>query len=336
MPPLWSTVPTVFAKVSKLQRFKYHFDPDQYQFQLINSSTHQLINSSTHQLINSSTHQLINSSTHQLINSSTHQLPTNPHNINSHYQYTFTHHLSIIKMVSFRAITVLAFAAVAVAQSTPAEVVANIDILTQKSQALQAPAQSLTIVNGPLVVIGQGPFPQIINGFVDIVSTATNDLQQMQGMTAVAAGAEADAIFAAYRDFVRVHQALLNILTGKAGLFSTVPFIGQPLAAVLRQDEGVLDVSHVLLNHQAPSHPAQRLVLSSLSSPLFHDTRRLTLEQTLAFKLIETVQSQASDLTASSTSLGGSLEQAIAAYEGLQTRKRAVGGSLRARAAIAV
>jgi len=47
----------------------------------------------------------------------------------------------------------------------------------------------------------------------------------------------------AEKQFVRVHQALLNILIGKAGLFQTVPFIGQPVAAVLRQIENVVDVS---------------------------------------------------------------------------------------------
>jgi len=43
--------------------------------------------------------------------------------------------------------------------------------------------------------------------------------------------------------FVRVHQVLLNILIGKAGLFQTVPFIGEPVAATLRQLESVVDVS---------------------------------------------------------------------------------------------
>ena len=46
--------------------------------------------------------------------------------------------------------------------------------------------------------------------------------------------------------FVRVHQVLLNILIGKAGLFQTVPFIGQPVAAVLRQVEAIVDVSSTL------------------------------------------------------------------------------------------
>lgn len=44
---------------------------------------------------------------------------------------------------------------------TPSDVVSNIKTLTRRSQALQAPAQSISIVSGPLIVIGQGPFPQV-------------------------------------------------------------------------------------------------------------------------------------------------------------------------------
>jgi hypothetical protein len=60
------------------------------------------------------------------------------------------------KMVSFRNLVVsaLALAAPIVAQTTPAQMVDNIKMITQKSQALQAPAQSITVVNGPLIVIG--------------------------------------------------------------------------------------------------------------------------------------------------------------------------------------
>jgi hypothetical protein len=64
----------------------------------------------------------------------------------------------------------------------------------------------------------------------------------MQGMAPVPAGAPSDAIFDAFREFVRVHQVLLNILIGKAGLFTVVPIIGQPVAAVLRQVEAIVDV----------------------------------------------------------------------------------------------
>ncbi|KAH9866332.1 hypothetical protein J1614_008899 [Plenodomus biglobosus] len=189
-------------------------------------------------------------------------------------------------MVSFHKIltAALAMAAPIVAQSTPAQVVSNIQMITQKSQALQGPSQSISIINGPLILIGQGPFPQIIIGFTDIVTTATTAIAQMQGMPPVPAGAQSDAIFDAFREFVRVHQVLLNILIGKAGLFNTVPFIGQPVAAVLRQVESVVD--------------------------------------TIAFALIDSVQSRATDLQGQASSLSGSLTTAIDSYDGLALSKK--------------
>ncbi|KAI8289985.1 hypothetical protein K4K60_007232 [Colletotrichum sp. SAR11_57] len=164
-------------------------------------------------------------------------------------------------------------------QTTPSQVVSNINMLTQKSQALQAPAESITIVNGPLIVAGQGPFPEIIRGFTDIVSTATTALSQMQGMAAIPPGANSDAIIEAFRGFVRVHQALLEILIGKAGLFSTVPFIGQPIAAVLRQIEAIVD--------------------------------------TLAFTLIDTLEGQASEIQSEADSLSATIGGAITSYQGV-------------------
>ena len=43
--------------------------------------------------------------------------------------------------------------------------------------------------------------------------------------------------------FHGVTQALLNILIGKAGILTQVPFVGGPVASVLRALEGVTDVS---------------------------------------------------------------------------------------------
>jgi hypothetical protein len=105
-------------------------------------------------------------------------------------------------MVSFRNFftAAVALSVPVAAQLSPAQVVSNIRMLTQKSQALQAPAQSITIINGPLIIIGQGPFPQIIVGFTDIVTTATTSIAQMQGMPPVPAGADSDAIFDAFRE----------------------------------------------------------------------------------------------------------------------------------------
>jgi len=206
-------------------------------------------------------------------------------------------------MVSFRAFTTIALAAFAVpivTAITPAQVVTNIQTLTTKSQALQAPAQSINIINGPLIVVGLGPFPPIISGFADIVTTATTAIASMQGMAPVPAGADSDAIFNAFREFVRVHQVLLNILIGKAGLFQTVPLIGQPVAAVLRQIENVVD--------------------------------------TVTLGLVDNVQSRSQDLQSQGNSLHMTVENAIESYDGLSLSKRGVPGSLRfaRRAAVAV
>lgn len=65
------------------------------------------------------------------------------------------HHLLLhtpAEMVSFRTIitSALALAAPIAAQATTAQVVEGLEGLTQKAAALQAPAQSITTVNGPL------------------------------------------------------------------------------------------------------------------------------------------------------------------------------------------
>jgi hypothetical protein len=119
---------------------------------------------------------------------------------------------SIIKMVSFRKVFVAAMAAVpALAALSPAQVVSNIKMLTQKSQALQAPAQSITIINGPLIIIGQGPFPQLIVGFTDIVSTVTTSIAQMQGSAPVTKAADATAIYDAFREVCKLSDIFQDV-----------------------------------------------------------------------------------------------------------------------------
>jgi hypothetical protein len=63
------------------------------------------------------------------------------------------------------------------------------------------------------IVIGQGPFPQIINQYVDIVSTSTTFISQSGGSRPVESAADQTAIYNAYREFARVNQATLNILS---------------------------------------------------------------------------------------------------------------------------
>lgn len=56
-------------------------------------------------------------------------------------------------------------------------------------------------------------------------------------------GSEATAIADAFRLFVKTHQALLDALIGTNGFIRKIPFVGPPVAAVLRSLEKVVNVS---------------------------------------------------------------------------------------------
>ncbi|KAI0867833.1 hypothetical protein GGS24DRAFT_484264 [Hypoxylon argillaceum] len=195
-------------------------------------------------------------------------------------------------MLFSKIFTGIAMATTAMAVATPQQIADSIKSITDKSQALQAPAQSITILNAPLIIVGQGPFPQIIAGFTDIVSTATVLVNQLAGTPPIqkrdvkehardlsTRGADADLVFNAFRDFVRVHQALLNILIGKAGLLEKIPLVGEPVATALRQVENVVD--------------------------------------TIAITLINLVQSHATDITSAANDLGNSLDLTISKYDSI-------------------
>ncbi|KAF7528766.1 hypothetical protein G7054_g10077 [Neopestalotiopsis clavispora] len=182
--------------------------------------------------------------------------------------------------ISKFAVAALGLSNIVAAALTPAQIVDNINIITAKSQALQVPATSITLTNGPLIVVGLGPFPPIIAGFADIVRVVTSDIALMQGTPQVTAAAEVKAIADAFREFVRVHQVLLNILIGKAGLFTVVPLIGAPVSAVLRQIEGVVD--------------------------------------SIAFSLIAIVEGTANDIAVQRQSLDGTINVSITTYNGLR------------------
>jgi hypothetical protein len=84
--------------------------------------------------------------------------------------------------------------------ATPTQVVDTFKQLTQKAHALEKPAQRINVVNGPLIVIGQGPFSQIQAGLADMVSVATAFMPGMQNMPPVAADSDAGTIFDAYSE----------------------------------------------------------------------------------------------------------------------------------------
>lgn len=122
--------------------------------------------------------------------------------------------LSPIKILTMA----LAAAPFVISSMTCEQMVKNIKTLTGRSQALQSPARSINIINGPQIIIGLGPFPvrpllsrelvsstltenqQIISGFAEIVSIATVSITMMEGSPPIQDAAQADAIADAFRE----------------------------------------------------------------------------------------------------------------------------------------
>jgi hypothetical protein len=163
-----------------------------------------------------------------------------------------------------------------VSAMTAPEVVSNLNTITSQSQQLQGPANSINLLSGPLFLIGQGPFPQIVIGFTQIINTVTSDIQAMQGVQPFTVESDEESILMAFTTFVEVHQELLQIIIGKAGILNDLPLVGPPVAQVLRSLESVVD--------------------------------------TIAFGLIDLVPDVAAPFTDQKNSLDVVIEQAINAY----------------------
>lgn len=88
-------------------------------------------------------------------------------------------------MVSVRNIlaAVVAIAIPAIVQATPAQIVQKLKQMTEKTQTLQGPATSLDLVNGPLIAVGEGPFPVGAFLSLDTPSNPTDcDLDNSPGL----------------------------------------------------------------------------------------------------------------------------------------------------------
>ncbi|KAK5154370.1 hypothetical protein BJ546DRAFT_43458 [Cryomyces antarcticus] len=117
-----------------------------------------------------------------------------------------------------------------------------LSVLTSKGQSTQGPANQINIVNIALAVSGFGPIPVVIARLTDIVSTTGTIINQAAGAQPLSSKSDQDSVVKSFTTLVQVYQALLNILIGKAGIVpNLLPFVGPPMASVLRQLESVLD-----------------------------------------------------------------------------------------------
>lgn len=86
--------------------------------------------------------------------------------------------------------------------ATPTQVVSYLQELSRKLQAIQEPAQTISLINGPLIVVGQGPIPQVITGLSDLVSKANTAISHMENMPPITAGTPSDEVFDAFSSVI--------------------------------------------------------------------------------------------------------------------------------------
>ncbi|KAH6624010.1 hypothetical protein B0J18DRAFT_427058 [Chaetomium sp. MPI-SDFR-AT-0129] len=149
-------------------------------------------------------------------------------------------------MISLRSLIAGAavLAAPVMAALSATQVTDGLNKVTQKSLELQPVADSITVVNAPLFVIGQGPFPDLIAGFTDIITTADTLVHGATTRSIDTQGLSADQITQinnGYKKFANAQSNLLKTLGNKAPLVASVPAVGAPVAAVLRSLESVVD-----------------------------------------------------------------------------------------------
>ncbi|KAI0005668.1 hypothetical protein F4779DRAFT_620962 [Xylariaceae sp. FL0662B] len=157
-------------------------------------------------------------------------------------------------------------------QITSTTVVTNIEQVTTVSSDTNQIAGSISFLNAFTTC------PELVSNFGQIVTLVQQDITSMQGInsqTTVFKDTEQLKICDAFRQFVAVHQQLLNTVIGKKSILASVSFTA-PIAAVLRSIEQGVD--------------------------------------TLAFGIIDLVPTCAETATKCKDALDGSLNQAVTEY----------------------
>lgn len=110
---------------------------------------------------------------------------------------------------------------------------------------------------------------QVAQGFANIVSAITTDITTLGSVQIFNVQCDETAIVIALTEFVKVHQALLNIVIGKGQLLSKVPIAGVAVAAALRALEGVVDALAMAIIRLIPDEAScAQTQFSSLNTTL--------------------------------------------------------------------
>ncbi|KAF8155232.1 hypothetical protein K438DRAFT_1987142 [Mycena galopus ATCC 62051] len=138
----------------------------------------------------------------------------------------------------FAAATSLIFSGGALAQLTPATVVANINIVTSVSGNLNSVLGGLSTSTTPANV--QTMSQTVITDFTTIINDLAADVTAMQATSPFTVQADVQLVVTALNNFVGVHQQLLATVIGKHGIFAQFG-VTAPIAAILRSLEAGID-----------------------------------------------------------------------------------------------
>ncbi|KAK4212460.1 hypothetical protein QBC37DRAFT_401524 [Rhypophila decipiens] len=133
---------------------------------------------------------------------------------------------------------------VATAFLTADEVATSIGTLTAKSQSLIEPAGTLSLANAAFLLLGEGPWAQVLDGLNDISETAKKEIVYMQTVEkspAKFAGEEAQLIGDALKGLVKVVTELVDALVKQLEVVDKIPIIGQVVSPVLELVNTLLD-----------------------------------------------------------------------------------------------
>ncbi|KAG6556044.1 hypothetical protein Mapa_001985 [Marchantia paleacea] len=112
-------------------------------------------------------------------------------------------------------------------------------IATEKINIFNAAQQGVVIANGFATIIEKGVV--IASGFATIIEKVSEGIVRVDRVTSgPLPDADAQLVVDALTTFVRVHQALLNVVIGKHGLTTMIPFF-EPIRLTLVSLEVVID-----------------------------------------------------------------------------------------------
>ncbi|KAF4539658.1 uncharacterized protein LTHEOB_10047 [Lasiodiplodia theobromae] len=172
------------------------------------------------------------------------------------------------------------------------------------------------------------PIIQVASGLRDVVTTLTISIPRITVLPPFDPGDASDAIVIALISFVRVHQALLNILIGRAGLISNFPFADadvEELTAIAAESQTALE-QFLGSSGQSMTGAGAAVAAAGSSSnlearvnpigaPIAAALRAVEgVVDSLAFAIIDLIPSRNECAKDQKTAIDGTLQESIEAY----------------------